>query len=633
MKFKFQAATRSVSLVFILWIALLLPCAAQNEESAYEKLIRGDYTGAVQEYSAVLANDPTNISAFESRAVAYDRLGKPELALEDHSKAIALNPKLASAYGNRCLTYTKLNQLDAALADCNLALSLNPQEAGFYLNRAEVRRSQGNYQAAIDDCKQVLAIDPKRKTTAQLFIATLYNQQGKYDLAIPIFTEVIAAAPQTTIAYLRRGEAYYRRNQYENALSDYNKVIATKPDYYPAYVQRVLVYNSYEPSKSIVECQALEGKLLGNELIPLYHYVCGTAYYSNGEEEKAIQEYRNALKSDPKFIEASINLASLQYLRSKYDLALQETSTDSKSAQMRFLRGLILIAKNNGSGAVTEMNKALELGFTDIQLYLYRGEAYSLVGGEDNLKHAVEDFDQFIQSAGAKNEMLASAYSKRGLVKLVTGDLDAAAADFTEVVKRDPDNLSAYNGRGTVFYLQKRYQAAARDFQQAVALENNSGFGYLGWGLALLESRSDLKNAKVYLKASLEPRRLLPSEERTRAYLALAAANVLAGDRQQALSAREMASKSDASSVSCVKSLDRESESCASLKAGLALQTTVWSSLERLNSRPQTQPQSPRPPRTVIIYRTVTLERSFTPRPPTTRRSVLDSIITRKIKL
>jgi len=628
------AGMRSLAATVLMWASFLRPCTAQSEESAYAKLKRGDYTGAIAEFTALLERDPTSAYALESRAVAYDRAGMPQKALADHSQAIALEPKLASAYGNRCLTYVKLNQLDAALADCNLALKLDSRQAGFYLNRAEVHRNRGDYQSAIEDYNRVAEADPARRLTAQLFSATLYSEQGKYDRAVSLFSEVIAAAPNTTIAYLRRGEAYYRQSLYEQALGDYEQVLRVKPDYYPAYLQRILVYNSHDPAKSVEECKSLEGRSLSGDLQPLYHYVCGTAYYVNGDEKNAALQYRTALQLDPRFVEAGVNLAILEYSRGDYDAALRESEAPvgAGSPEVRFLRGLIFLERGDGANAAVELTKAIELGYPDNRLLLYRGEAYGLMGGEDNLKRADEDFDRFIRTARPGDDGLPLAYLRRGLIALATGALQKAEENFSEAIRLEPMNYSAHCGRGIALYLQKRYKEATLNFQKASGLAEAPGAAFLGWGLALLESGTDPREVAARLKASLEPRARLSAEDRARTYLALAAVSIRTGDRKQADAYLALASQADPSLRRCLKILEHDSGDCASLRSGLMLQDTAWSNLATLNRKAQTAPPIVRP-RQIIVYRTITLERAIILPHATPRPSVLKSIMNRKIKL
>ncbi|HTQ98757.1 MAG TPA: hypothetical protein VMH83_02160 [Candidatus Acidoferrum sp.] len=91
----------------------------------------------------------------------------------------------------------------------------------------------------------------------------------------------------------------------------------------------------------------------------------------------------------------------------------------------------------------------------------------------------------------------------RGVGQLNAGDLPAALATFTELVKLTPDFAEAWNKRATVYYLMENYAASERDIQQTLKLEPLHFGALSGRGLVKLGQR-DLIGARNAFNAVLE---------------------------------------------------------------------------------------------------------------------------------
>ena len=136
-------------------------------------LAKGDFDGAIADYTSVLEINPTSAPAYHNRGLAhrlkrnkceqYRPLSTKELqrgakqlfalspcetdlslAIADFSKAIEINQNLPFSFEQRGEAYYFLRDFDRAISDYNSALKLNPQFALAFERRGDALRMKGN---------------------------------------------------------------------------------------------------------------------------------------------------------------------------------------------------------------------------------------------------------------------------------------------------------------------------------------------------------------------------------------------------------------------------------------------------------------------------------------------------------
>ena len=101
-------------------------------ERACKLLQQQRYEAAIEQFTVVLEDDPTHVSALINRGVAHARLGQHDRAIADYTAAIGLEPGTYVPYKNRAITHAEQDDVATAIADYEqyLRLSRNdPSEA------------------------------------------------------------------------------------------------------------------------------------------------------------------------------------------------------------------------------------------------------------------------------------------------------------------------------------------------------------------------------------------------------------------------------------------------------------------------------------------------------------------------
>jgi len=180
-------------------------------------------------------------------------------------------------------------------------------------------------------------------------------------------------------------------------------------------------------------------------------------YGNKGELDRAISDYIDAIRIDPKYAHAYVG------------------------------RGLVWHAKGDPDRAIADFNEAIRLDPQQVLAYTYRGNTWYENGDPDR---AIADFNEAIRLDPKR----APAYNNRGLARRDKGELDGAIADYNEAIRLDPKYPDAYNSRGVAWHDKGELDRAIADFTEAIRLAPKYALAYNNRGNAWRE-KGDLDRA------------------------------------------------------------------------------------------------------------------------------------------
>lgn len=199
---------------------------------------------------------------------------------------------------------------------------------------------------------------------------------------------------------------------------------------------------SLEPDKIIPACTRMaEDRTDTPHNRAVAYYDRGNAYKTLKDYDRALADYSDALKLDPRYAHAYLN------------------------------RGYVYVAKNDADHALADFNRSIQLDPTQVDAYFNRGLVYRWLR---KFEPAIADFDAAIKI----NVRYAAAYEARGFAYQLQGNLDRALSDYGEVIRLDPKFVAAYNDRGSAYRLKGDFDRAIEDHTWAIRLEPNAAMGY-----------------------------------------------------------------------------------------------------------------------------------------------------------
>ena len=177
--------------------------------------------------SEVVARNPHDAEAYNTRGAAYARQGDFDKAVGDFTKAVQIDPNSAAAFTNRALAYRQTGRNDLALADFNHALQANPNHAAAYLGRGNLLRVQGNLDGALSDLDQAIKLNSEGQQGAQAVHARglIHQKRGEQAAAVTDFDNAIDRDPFAAAPYQARAQSLTAQGKYDQSIEDYNAAL------------------------------------------------------------------------------------------------------------------------------------------------------------------------------------------------------------------------------------------------------------------------------------------------------------------------------------------------------------------------------------------------------------------------
>ena len=140
----------------------------------------------------------------------------------------------------------------------------------------------------------------------------------------------------------------------------------------------------------------------------------------------------------------------------------------SDDSETYFFRGEFYRTQlDNYEKAIEDYTKAIELDATNAWYFQGRGLAFRSLGRP---REVIADFSKAIElNPGMPSEIFrdrAAAYEK-------VGDLAGAIADYTTLIRRNPESLDSYMGRAMAWMQKEEFDKAIADFREAARLDSD----------------------------------------------------------------------------------------------------------------------------------------------------------------
>ena len=274
-------------------------------------------------------------------ADAYGQKGEHDKAIADCTEAIRLDPKDAKAYCNRGVAYGSKGEYDKAIADFTEAIRLDPKYGRGVLQPGHGLRKQGRIRqghcrlhrghparperSAEAYCRPRRRLRAARASTTRPLPTTPRPSGSTRNMpwrittgAMPTRTRASTTRPlPTTPRPFGWTRSMPRRittgamptsikGEYDKAIADYTEAIRLEPEVCHGVLQPGHCLRQQGRTRQ-GDCRLHGGHPAGPESMPMAYYNRGIAYGHKGEHDKAIADYTEAIRLDPKHADAHYN--------------------------------------------------------------------------------------------------------------------------------------------------------------------------------------------------------------------------------------------------------------------------------------------------------------------------------------
>lgn len=434
-------------------------------------------------------------------------------------------------YALRAIGYAAQGRPASAKSELKVAVEGNANERYLAYAEAMLLRLDKKHVEAIRVCQKAISYQETHPYPWNI-LGRIYLDQNDYNKAAESFEKAISLNSGIVPAYLNLGATYYYNSQYERSADIFRKAASINSVEASAYYGLALALEKLNRYPDSISALHKFLNLTNNQIDDL-------EYMAN--LQIAGEDYSGLLKTGQLMANKGegkgILFQAKAYLHlgeiSNAEAAL--TPLKEKNAEKEFLLGLISMVQGNFSGALKNIELALELEPKHFGAFAGRIVLKNLLDG--NLSETEKEW------AGAENlnRLIAYLSGKYHLKKLefsvaeknlkrsegLIGGFGISGVDISELQKLTDKDGQKNEALGVFYYFLKLRQNAREALMKATERVPGEPFSNY-WLAQTYLDQGDRNNGQKYLEASVNHVEFFPS------LYSLAELHILKGDRKEA---------------------------------------------------------------------------------------------------
>jgi putative PEP-CTERM system TPR-repeat lipoprotein len=404
-----------------------------NAASYY--IANGQYEKALDEYKAVLARAPGNLTALLRTASILELRGRDVEARTYYSKATEV--KQPGGWIALANYYLRKKDPEQAVRVLDQAIKTDPKDISALEMQGKIYFGQKKYTAALRDFEAIEKISPDRGVK---LIVNTYLSMRQYDKAIGKLEAGLRAAPQRIDLLGEIALVNYVKGDSRKAVDCAQKIISQKPDSAYGYVVLASIYERQGELDRAIDTlkeglQVEEGNLGGRMML-------AKLYTKKQDYATARKIYENVLKTNQNYVPAIFGLGTLcDRTGKKKEAAEMYRQVLAKSANyVPALNNLALLyAEGNGNEkeALRLASEAYSLAPVNASIIDTLGYCLLKNGKVEEATKALEKAASLMPDNPSVRYHLALAYKRAGKNSQAREQIELALAkkNFPEVVQ------------------------------------------------------------------------------------------------------------------------------------------------------------------------------------------------------
>jgi tetratricopeptide (TPR) repeat protein len=265
-----------------------------------------DYASLERKFKAAMEADPNLAEADYNLGVIAERQGKKDEAKTWYQSALKKKPSLRQASENLAVMAQNAGDIAGAVALYQDVLKRYPDDGASRARLAEIYRQTGDHDKAMEFARAALMREPQSATALKVMMRSYLDRK---QLAMAKLVALRAVKIDETDPELHHtvGLILQQEGDADGARLQFKRALEVRGDYIPSHIvlaQLALDAEDYPGAE-----EHLRKILQAGGKSAAAHLNLGVAYKGQGQYDKAMQEYDEAEKLDPKLAAIYLNRA------------------------------------------------------------------------------------------------------------------------------------------------------------------------------------------------------------------------------------------------------------------------------------------------------------------------------------
>jgi eukaryotic-like serine/threonine-protein kinase len=336
----------------------------------------------------------------------YHKTENIQSAIAEFNLALQIDPNYALAYAGTGEAYwldyeessRTNNGMTKAAENCRKALAITSDIAEGHTCLGHVYSGQGEYAKAADEFKRAVALDSSRDDALR-GLAESYEHSGNISAAEASYKEAIALRPQYWSGYSYLGSFYFHEARFADATKAFERVTQLAPENFRGYSNLgaiLSVQGRYpEAIKALQRSIAIRPTLDGYSNL-------ATVYFASRKFADAVDTYQQGIALNDRDSLIWGNLGDALYwtpgrrseaaaaYRKAISLADAKLQVNPRDATTLSFRATYKAMTEDKTGAITDLNRAVELAPSDADVRFRAAITYNHFGDVEHTLSSLE---------------------------------------------------------------------------------------------------------------------------------------------------------------------------------------------------------------------------------------------------
>ncbi len=339
--------------------------------------------------------------------------------------------------------------------------------------------AKGSAAEAVPVLRQAIEKNPA-DADAHLLLGSALALLPRRSEAVAELTQAIRLRPDHAPAYNILGMTLARFAEFDSAQKAFEKAIAIDPKLAGAHLNLALVFAQKGEIARARRAVTRAIELYGDTSAAAYpHYVAGNLYNQQNLPGRALQEFEAAVRLNPKFPEAFLELGSTRRRLSDeagcIDALRRAVELAPGNAEARYRLGVEYLNQRQGAKAVEHLGAAYRLKPDDRGILYNYSRALRLDGQEERAKIVFRKLSETMSVTTKASQHLADAarLTNEGVALEKQGDFRAAIEKYSAALEFDPLEASVRRNLGLALCRAGRWSEGIAELREAQRIDPN----------------------------------------------------------------------------------------------------------------------------------------------------------------